>query len=166
MFDWFYRKKNNLSLQEVSSFEIEPVKKFALQGWKLGNIHGLSHWQRVERNGLLLATSKVNITVVRLFAYLHDKCRIDNDRDIQHGVRATKMLCEIRHSLLKDITEDEFYMLSKACELHTTTLKTGNITIDTCFDADRLDLERVDIIPDPNRMATTGHSLNITKSAN
>lgn len=76
MFDWFYRKKNNLSLQEVSSFEIEPVKKFALQGWKLGNIHGLSHWQRVERNGLLLATSKVNITVVRLFAYLHDKCRI------------------------------------------------------------------------------------------
>ncbi len=38
MFDWFYRKKNNLSLQEVSSFEIEPVKKFALQGWKLGNI--------------------------------------------------------------------------------------------------------------------------------
>ena len=150
MFDWFYRKKNNLSLQEVSSFEIEPVKKFALQGWKLGNIHGLSHWQRVERNGLLLATSKVNITVVRLFAYLHDKCRIDNDRDIQHGVRATKMLCEIRHSLLKDITEDEFYMLSKACELHTTTLKTGNITIDTCFDADRLDLERVDIIPDPN----------------
>ena len=155
MFDWFYRKKNNLSLQEVSSFEIEPVKKFALQGWKLGNIHGLSHWQRVERNGLLLANSKVNITVVRLFAYLHDKCRIDNDRDIQHGVRATKMLCEIRHSLLKDITEDEFYMLSKACELHTTTLKTGNITIDTCFDADRLDLERVDIIPDPNRMATT-----------
>ena len=35
------------------------------------------------------------------------------------------------------------------------SLKTGNITIDTCFDADRLDLERVDIIPDPNRMGTS-----------
>ncbi|MEQ3108153.1 hypothetical protein [Bacteroides salyersiae] len=116
MFDWFYRKKNNLSMQEVSSFEIEPVKQFALQGWKLGDTHGLSHWQRVERNGVLLATSKVNITVVRLFAYLHDKCRINNDRDIQHGIRAAKMLYKIRNTLLKEITENEFYMLSKACE--------------------------------------------------
>ena len=116
MFDLFYRKKNNLSMQEVSSFEIEPVKQFALQGWKLGDTHGLSHWQRVERNGVLLATSKVNITVVRLFAYLHDKCRINNDRDIQHGIRAAKMLYKIRNTLLKEITENEFYMLSKACE--------------------------------------------------
>lgn len=116
MFDWFYRKKNNISMQEVSSFEIEPVKQFALQGWKLGDTHGLSHWQRVERNGVLLATSKVNITVVRLFAYLHDKCRINNDRDIQHGIRAAKMLYKIRNTLLKEITENEFYMLSKACE--------------------------------------------------
>ena len=103
-------------MQEVSSFEIEPVKQFALQGWKLGDTHGLSHWQRVERNGVLLATSKVNITVVRLFAYLHDKCRINNDRDIQHGIRAAKMLYKIRNTLLKEITENEFYMLSKACE--------------------------------------------------
>ena len=65
---------------------------------------------------MLLATSKVNITVVRLFAYLHDKCRINNDRDIQHGIRAAKMLYKIRNTLLKEITENEFYMLSKACE--------------------------------------------------
>ena len=37
----------------------------------------------------------------------------------------------------------------------TTTLRTGNSTIDTCFDADRLDLERVGIIPYPNKMATS-----------
>lgn len=154
MFDWFHSKKNKLSLQEIPAFDIENVKRFALQDWKLGDTHGLSHWQRVERNGALLATPKVNMTVVRLFAYLHDKCRIDNDRDIQHGARVVQTLCEIKHTLLKDITEDEFYMLSKACELHATALKTGNLTIDTCFDADRLDLERVGIIPDPNRMAT------------
>ena len=29
-----------------------------------------------------------------------------------------------------------------------------NPTIDACFDADRLDLGRVGITPDPNRMAT------------
>ena len=30
----------------------------------------------------------------------------------------------------------------------------GNPTIDACFDADRLDLGRVGITPDPNKMAT------------
>ena len=30
----------------------------------------------------------------------------------------------------------------------------GNATIDVCFDADRLDLGRVGIVPNPKRMAT------------
>ena len=52
---------------------INKVKQFSADGWVLGVCHGVSHWERVERNGLLLATDDVNITVVRLFAYLHDK---------------------------------------------------------------------------------------------
>ena len=44
--------------------------------------------------------------------------------------------------------------LCKACELHTVCHCTGNPTIDACFDADRLDLMRVGITPDPERMAT------------
>ena len=32
--------------------------------------------------------------------------------------------------------------------------RTGNPTVDACFDADRLDLMRVGIIPDSKRMAT------------
>jgi len=54
----------------------------------------------------------------------------------------------------KKFSDSVWFYLSKACELHTTTLRTGNSTIDTCFDADRLDLERVGIIPYPNKMAT------------
>ena len=34
------------------------------------------------------------------------------------------------------------------------TSQTGNPTIDACFDSDRLDLWRVGIIPDPDRLAT------------
>ena len=45
-------------------------------------------------------------------------------------------------------------LLCKACELHTVCHSTGNPTIDTCFDADRLDLMRVGITPDPEKMAT------------
>ena len=139
--------------QNIDSL-IYKVKQFSTEGWELDEYHGLPHWERVERNGLLLATDDVNTTVVRLFAYLHDKWRIDNWEDLEHGKRAAKHLMELRKTLLIDLTDEEFELLRKACELHTVCHRTGNITIDTCFDADRLDLTRVDIIPDPERMAT------------
>ena len=44
--------------------------------------------------------------------------------------------------------------LKIACRLHTTTMKTGDPTIDACFDADRLDLWRAGITPDPEKLAT------------
>ena len=133
---------------------IEKVKQFSNEGWSLGVCHGISHWERVERNGLLLATDDVNRTVVRLFAYLHDKWRVDNGEDLEHGKRAAENLFALRDTLLLCLTDDEFELLRKACELHTLCHRTGNQTIDTCFDADRLDLMRVGITPDPDRMAT------------
>ena len=54
---------------------------------------------------------------------------------------------------LRGIGED-ISLLKEACRLHTVADRTGNPTIDACFDADRLDLGRVGIIPDPERMAT------------
>ena len=39
-------------------------------------------------------------------------------------------------------------------QLHTIADRTGDITIDTCFDADRMDLLRVGIKPLPDRMAS------------
>ena len=44
--------------------------------------------------------------------------------------------------------------LKQTCELHTIKHRTGDITIDACFDADRMDLFRVGIKPLPDRMAT------------
>ena len=73
---------NKLTLPPIP--DIKEIKQFAINGWTLEN-HGLSHWQRVERNGILLSLimcngelcfrKEVNIKVVCLFAYLHDKCR-------------------------------------------------------------------------------------------
>ena len=133
---------------------IEKVKQFSNEGWSLGVCHGISHWERVERNGLLLATDEVNTTVVRLFAYLHDKWRVDNWEDLEHGKRAAENLHALRGTLLAWLTDEEFALLGKACELHTVCHRMGNPTIDACFDADRLDLMRVGIIPDPEKMAT------------
>ena len=118
------------------------------------------HWQRVERNGILLSSENgriredINIKVVRFFAYLHDKCRLDNWTDIEHGVRAADMLSIIRNTILRDFTDEEVSLLERACRYHTTEHRTGNPTIDVCFDADRLDLGRVGIVPNPRRMAT------------
>lgn len=133
---------------------INEIKRFSCEGWKLGACHGVSHWERVERNGLLLATDEVNKTVVQLFAYLHDKWRLDDGEDIDHGMRASENLLQLRETLLRWLTDEEFELLRKACELHTVCHSTGNPTIDACFDADRLDLMRVGITPDPERMAT------------
>lgn len=134
--------------------DIEQVKQWAVSRWTLGETHGLSHWERVERNGQLLATPECDLTVIRLFAYLHDSCRESDGYDVQHGPRAAKMMNDLRHTLLKDLSDHQFELLQTACYLHTTTHRTGDPTIDACFDADRLDLGRVDITPDPAKMAT------------
>ena len=116
--------------------------------------HGIDHWDRVFNNGLLLITPEVNPLVVGLFAYLHDSCRENDGQDLEHGPRAAEFIDTLRTTLLKDVSDEDIYLLKEACRLHTSTDKTGNPTIDACFDADRLDLERVGIIPDPERMAT------------
>ena len=120
----------------------------------MGEKNGISHWERVECNGLLLATPDCDVTVIRLFAYLHDSCRVDDSYDEEHGPRAAKMIESLRETLLKDLSDEQFRLLQEACRLHTNTHSTGNPTIDACFDADRLDLGRVDIIPRPEKMAT------------
>ena len=62
----------------------QRVIEFAADGWELGRTHGMAHWRNVERNGHRLAVEGVNLRVVSLFAYLHDKWRRDNYRDINH----------------------------------------------------------------------------------
>ena len=65
------------------------------------------------------------------------------------------VLPEVDDSISADtVTEDEISLLKEACKLHGRTHKTGNITLDICLDADRLDLPRMGIIPTPEQMAT------------
>ena len=52
------------------------------------------------------------------------------------------------------MSNEQIAKLKRACELHTIEHRTEDVTIDTCFDADRMDLLRVGIMPDPKRMAT------------
>jgi len=118
------------------------------------SVHGLSHWHQVEFNGLLLAKkTHADETVVRLFALFHDSRRIHDGYDEEHGPRGAEFAKQLRGKLF-DLDDARFQKLLIACQKHTVEPSTGDSTIDTCFDADRLDLGRVSIVPDPKKMAT------------
>jgi len=119
------------------------------------NLHGLSHWKQVEYNGLLLARETgADIAVVRLFALFHDSKRVNDGHDVVHGARGAEFAktCFEEHRF--EITQEQFDKLYHACKFHTTERRSGDATIDTCYDADRLDLGRVWITLDPLKMAT------------
>jgi len=119
------------------------------------SIHGPSHWRRVEQNGLALAKlNGADAEVVRLFALFHDSCRWNDGHDPEHGVRGAVLAREMREGLHFDLSNDQFLLLEEACIWHTEGVRHDNITIATCWDADRLDLGRVGIMPDPRRMCT------------
>jgi uncharacterized protein len=56
--------------------------------------------------------------------------------------------------LLFDLPDQEFRLLHRACAGHTHERTHPNVTIQTCWDADRLDLGRVGITPHPSRLCT------------
>lgn len=128
-------------------------------------IHGPHHWARVERNGLYIARdSGANTDVVRMFALFHDACRINDGFDPQHGERGAAYALELR-PLLDFLDDSAFDQLVSACTWHTDQVHHGDPTIQTCFDADRLDLERVGIAPDPAYLNTeTARRLDGTRA--
>lgn len=116
--------------------------------------HGPSHWLRVECFGLYLAERTGAVpTIVRLFARLHDCCRANENWDPEHGHRAANFATSLRGDLL-NITDDQFELLAYAMRLHNDGLTCDDPTVGTCWDADRLDLGRVGIEPDPEFMST------------
>ena len=120
----------------------------------LDGIHGVSHWARVRANGVRLAQETgANPEVVALFALLHDSKRLNDGRDPEHGARAAQFAASLRGSLLT-LPETEFELLRFACEYHTAGLTEADITVQTCWDADRLDLGRIGIRPDPRYLCT------------
>ncbi len=120
----------------------------------LDGIHGVAHWQRVRENGLRIAEqSGANPLIVELFAFLHDCCREDDGTDPGHGERAAEFSLSLRGNVLH-LSDADFALLHHAIRDHERGLTKGDITVQTCWDADRLDLGRVGIRPDPRYLCT------------
>ena len=135
-------------LRKVREFAIKHARKDVF------SIHGIDHWDRVANYGLSVASPEADLDVVLCFAYLHDVERQDDGYDEEHGPRAAALIDQIKDTVLAFLDDKQIGLLKEACALHTICHKTGNPTIDACFDSDRLDLSRVGITPDPDKMAT------------
>jgi uncharacterized protein len=136
----------------ISTELIVAVKEQLRINWR--GIHGISHWARVYENGLLLAAhTGADTRVVELFALFHDSRRLNEGPDPEHGPRGAQLAAQLREHYFQ-IPDDAFRLLVTACRLHTSETTHTDPTVQTCFDADRLDLGRIGKTPDPRLLST------------
>ena len=111
--------------------------------------HGLEHWMRVLINGRLLAEDNgADIEVVEHFALIHDVMRENENMDLHHGPRAAELVKTLAGTWIK-LEDHQLHLLMEACMYHSVGRIDPNITVQTCWDADRLDLGRVGTQPKP-----------------
>ena len=116
--------------------------------------HGVSHWARVYEGGLKLSEKTgADKTIVKLFALFHDSRRENEKMDNGHGQRGAELLKSLRGSLFR-LSDKQFELLYYACTHHTDGLTQADISVQTCWDADRLDLGRIGVRPDPRFLCT------------
>jgi len=135
---------------------LKPILNVILDQYRLplNDIHGVVHWARVLENGLRLCDETgADVDVVSLFAVLHDSQRENEGYDPDHGPRAAEFAKEIRGEFFQ-LNDSQFWRLYYACEGHTHERTHEDVTIQTCWDADRLDLGRIGIVPHPARLCT------------
>lgn len=134
--------------------------------------HGADHWLRVERNAMSLVICGLldaDILVCRAFALIHDCKREEDGYDEEHGRRSGMMVRAIENMNLPwwGLNHRQTMELAFACEEHTVARNTPGhgytLTQQVCFDADRLDLGRVGLWPDPEYLFT--HRAKIMASA-
>jgi uncharacterized protein len=115
------------------------------------SLHGPGHWRRVAFNGQALAaeTTGADAEVAALFALFHDAMRLNDGHDPSHGPRAATLARE-----LSGLKGGHLVLLAAACDGHADGSVSDDPTIGVCWDADRLDLPRVGVTPDPRLMST------------
>lgn len=136
--------------------DFRPILRVVLDKYSLppGGDHGVAHWARGLENGRRLSgKTGAEIAIVSLFAVLHDSKRLNEGMDPDHGQRAADFAMELQGRLF-DLSDQSLALLYRACAGHTRERTHPDITVQTCWDSDRLDLGRVGITPHPSRLCT------------
>ena len=143
---------NGVRSKAITPSLIEAIRAKYRLNWH--GIHGVRHWARVRKVGLQLAEmTNARPDVVELFAFLHDSCRHGDGRDPDHGRRAVEFARQLR-GVCFSLDDRGFALLCEAMEFHSKGLMDADVTVQACWDADRLDLIRLDIQPEAERLCT------------
>ena len=120
------------------------------------SIHGIEHWRRVEANGKRLALAeRADLEIAQLFAAIHDCQRENEGYDPQHGQRAANIARRWHGEGLFEMDEARLDVLCEALQWHEHGRVTTDVNVGVCWDADRLDLPRVGVRPDPRLLSTS-----------
>lgn len=140
-----------LHLSIITIELLAKIKKQYRLHWH--GTHGVIHWSRVYENGMKLAEQDgVCAKVVQYFSVFHDSRRKNEDRDKNHGSRGAQLALTMRDDIA--LNDDEFSLLVTACSLHTSARTHEDITVQACFDSDRLDLGRIGTMPHAKYLCT------------
>jgi uncharacterized protein len=102
---------------------------------------------------LIAKESGADLQVVELFAFLHDSQRYNDGTDPEHGPRAAEYALA-KHGILFNLKPMQLNALITACRGHTCERLSDSVTVQTCWDADRLDLFRVGVLPNRYYLGT------------
>ena len=137
----------------VTTELIADIRENYVLRWE--GTHGWSHWLRVCENGLHIARQNgADQQVVALFAFTHDMARESESSDPEHGLRAAERIRDLLQGKLIHLEGHALDWLIEAVANHTLGYTKAALTVQTCWDADRLDLGRVGIRPSEYRLCT------------
>ena len=120
-----------------------------------GAVHGPAHWERVANHAISIARSEgLDPLVPYLFGLVHDSQRLDDGNDPQHGPRAAAFVASARTGLFAALSDEQVEHLAQACDLHSNGMTEAHPLVQSCWDADRLDLARVHVYPDADYLCT------------
>jgi len=118
--------------------------------------HGPQHWRCVSLVGVRLCdvTRGADTLVAFLFGLFHDAMRLNDWDDPGHGARGAALLRRFYDEGLVPISVPQFEATVLACQTHTEAAPTKRAVLGVCYDADRLNLWRVCVRPEPAYLST------------
>lgn len=146
-----------VQIGDYLKMDFEAIWNEAREAFSMLSIdHGPVHWETVERNvnSLADADERIDRTVARLFAILHDCKRQNESFDPDHGRRAGVFARKLFAEGKLPITGSQLATLVYALDLHNDGITHEDPTIGACWDADRLDLPRVGIKTEEEFLST------------
>ena len=119
-------------------------------------LHGEAHWRAVSFTALALAPDVpgADPLVGLLFGLIHDSQRLNDGGDPQHGPRAARFTHALFDDGLLPLSTARLDALVRAVHDHTFGGRSDDPTVALCWDADRLNLWRCGIRPDPAFLST------------